>query len=329
MILITGATGFIGSHLVEELVKTKEKIRVIIKNENLGFLNNINNKILKKINIARANLLDKNSLINACKGVEKVYHLAAISRPMNISQSVYYDVNVQGTKNLLEACRYNKVNKMIYVSSMSVIGFSRDGKALDENSEKVPVSDYGKSKKQAEEFALEFCKKNKIKLVVIRPPMVFGPRDLQFLKLFKLINTGFFPLLRGGEAKFEFCYVKNLLYGILITDKYGKNLEVYNINDGKTYTIKEVFSEIAKQEGKKLFPFSIPVLVVKIAGGLFEKVYGLFGKKAPFNAGTSEWMSKDNQININKIKKIGYKNKIPIEQSIKDTVNWYKREDLL
>ncbi|MDO8517230.1 MAG: NAD(P)-dependent oxidoreductase [Nanoarchaeota archaeon] len=334
-ILITGATGFIGSHLVEELKKDKKNsIRCLVLKNSPIFKKNREKRELELKNLGveifYGDLLDKDSLINALKGVEKVYHLAAISRPMNVEKHVYYDINVIGTKNLFEACKIKKVKKIIHVSTMSVFGFSRNGNPLNENSPKLPVSDYGESKKQAEDFAFDFCKKNKIQLVVIRPPMVFGPRDFQFLRLFKLINTGFFPLLKKGRAKLEFCYVKNLVNGIILADKYGKNLEAYDISDGQTYTIKEVFGKIAEVEGKKLFPFSVPVFSVRIIGWIFEKTYGLFGKKAPFNSGTGLWMSKDNVMDISKAKKeIKYSNKINLEESIKETVKWYQKNNML
>jgi len=330
MILITGATGFIGSHLTEELVKRNEKVSVLVRDDNLGFIEDFPKEIRKKIKIVKGDLLNKDSLIKSLKGVEKVFHLAAISHPMNIPKHVYYDVNVEGTKNLLEACKKNKVEKIIHVSTMSVFGFSRDGKPLNENSPKLPVSDYGESKKIGEELAIDFCKKNKIKIVVARPPMVFGPRDMQFLKLFKLINTGFFPLLKRGRAKIEFCYVKNLVNGILLADEYGKNFEAYNFSDGKTYTIKEVFGEIAKAENKKLFPISAPVWAVKTSGAIMQWIFSLFGKKAPFNSGTAEWMSKDNVMDISKAKKeLGYETIIPLNESIKETIKWYKEKKLL
>lgn len=331
MILITGASGFIGSHLTEELVKRKEKVRVLVRNlDELGNLNDFQEEIKNKIDIVEGDLLDTTYLIKALNGVDKVFHLAAISRPMNIPKEKYFDVNLNGTRNLMEACKKQKIKKVIHISSMSVFGFSRNTSPLTEKSPKLPVSYYGESKKRGEEFARDFCKKNKIKLVVIRPPMVFGPRDFQFLKLFRLINTGCFPLLKKGEAKLEFCYVKNLVNGILLADKYGKNLEDYNISDGETYTIKEVFEKIAEAENKKLFPFSIPIWTVKTSGLFIEKFFLIFNKKAPFNSGTAEWMSKDNVIDINKAKKeLKYKRLIPLEESIKETVKWYKERKLL
>jgi nucleoside-diphosphate-sugar epimerase len=330
MILITGASGFIGSHLTEELAKAEKKIRVIVKDNSLGNINEFSEETRKKIEIVSGDLLDKESLVKALKGIDKVFHLAAIGRPMNIEKHVYFDVNLKGTKNLLEACKEMHVKKIIHISTMSVFGFSRNRKPLDENSPKITVSDYGESKKLGEEFAIKFCKSNMINLVIVRPPMVFGPRDFQFLKLFRLINTGFFPLLKKGKAKIEFCYVKNFVKAIILADVKGRNLEAYNISDGKTYTIKEVFGEIARAENKKLFPVSVPVWCVKAGGWMFDMAFSIFGKKAPFNSGTSEWMSNDNPMDISKAEKeLGYRNFILLEESIKETIKFYKEKKLL
>ncbi len=330
-VLITGASGFIGSHLTEELLKKKVKIRVLVKDRTK--IDNLKDAFKEKINlieIVEGNLLNKNSLLKALKNVSKVYHLAAIGRPMNIPKNIYFDVNVTGTKNLIEACKRRGVKKIVHISSMSVFGFSRDGKPLTEKSPKLPVSYYGKSKKEGEEIALELCKKNKIKIVVVRPPMVFGPRDFQFYKLFKAVNMGFFPLLKEGKAKIEFCYVKNLVNGILLADKKGKNLEAYNITDGCSYTIKEVIEEIAKAERKKVIFIHIPVFVMRALGGITEKIYGFLNKTPPFNSNTAEWMSKDNLIDIRKAQKeLNYKRVIPLEESIKETVDWYKNKNML
>ncbi|MBD3252188.1 NAD-dependent epimerase/dehydratase family protein [Candidatus Pacearchaeota archaeon] len=334
--LVTGATGFIGSHLVEELIKRggKEKIRCLVLKKD-PILKDINEKginLLRKrgVEIFFGDLLDSKSLEEATKDVNKVFHLAAISRPMDIPKKLYYETNVAGTRNLLESCKKNNVKKFIYVSSMSGFGFSRNGEIINEKSPKFPVTDYGDSKKQGERLVHSFCKRESINFVIIRPPMVFGPRDYQFLKLFKAINTGFFPLLNKGSAKFEFCYVKNLIKGIILGDEYGRNSEDYNITDGYTYTIREVVYEISKALNINLVPIIIPVSYAKSIAFMFEIPYKIIGRKPPFGVGTASWMSNNNIRDISKAKKeINYKREIPLKKSISETVKWYKSRRFL
>jgi len=332
-ILVTGASGFIGSHLVEELVKDEknEKIKVLVKNKKeLGSINEFSEETLKKINIVEGDLLDKGALIQALKGIKKVFHLAAIGRPMNVPKEAYFRVNVDGTRNLLEACKKNNVKRIIHVSSMSVFGYSRDRTPLSEDSPQLPVSDYGESKKQQEKLVLDFCKKNKIDLVVLRPPMVLGPRDSQNLKLFRLINTGFFPLLRSGRARYEIVYVKNFVHALILADLYGKNLGCYNVNDGRSYTIKELFETIANVERKKLFPFAPPVFLVIFFGGIMEIFSKMINIHPPFNSGTALWMTNDNTMDVKKaFRELGYSQKIGLEEGVIETANYYYGRGLL
>lgn len=339
-VLITGGTGFVGSHLIDELLKKKKKIRCLALKEDL-ILGSINQKRItyfksKGVEIFYGDLTRRETLAGLLKNIDEVYHIAAIARPMPLPRKEFYNVNFNGTKNLFyEILKQNKhyknqIKKIVYVSSISVLGFSRDKKPLTESSPYLPVSIYGESKRDAEIFVLDFCRKNNLSCTILRPPMIYGPRDYQFLHLFKSINTGIFPLLRKGKAKMEFLYVKNFVQALILAMKKMKfkKVSLYNVTDGETYTTGIVFREIARQLNKSLIPFSKPLF--KFIALFVSLPFKIAGKMPPFHPGTAEWMSEDNPVSCEKAKKeIGYKNIIPIKKAVHETILWYRKEGLL
>ncbi len=323
-ILVTGATGFIGSHLAEKFLSKGGKIRCLVlkKDDILGKENEKRAEMLKEkgAEIVYGDLRDKKSIEEALREIKTVYHLGGIGRPMPFARKIFFDVNFKGTRNLLESCVEKGIKKVIFVSSISAIGFSRDGKAMDEKTKCIPVSIYGESKLEAEKIALDFADKG-MNTTIIRPPMVFGERDFQFLTLFRAIKTGLFPLL-NPETKFEFCYVRNLIDGIILVGKKGRNGEIYNFSDNAK-TTGEVFRKIAKKENARLIDF-VPAFSVRMAGLFMEALAKITCKKPIFNRNTAIWMMKSNVINSAKIKKLGYKPRFGIDEAIEKTIRWYK-----
>lgn len=331
-VLITGATGFIGSHLTERLVKEGYKVSVLVKKESnrkerketLNILKNIGVKIFL------GDLLDVNSLIKACKNKDVVFHLAAIARPMAIPKEKYFKVNVEGTKNLLEACRKNKVKKIIHMSSISVVGPTRDGNPVNEKTKPDPIDTYGESKLAAEKVVFEYIKKYNMNITILRPPMVFGPRDFEMLRLFKAISKGFFPL-KEGKGYIEFLYVENLVDVCILAMKKGKKGEIYHINNGESYRMSDVVKTIAKAENVKLKPIKFPNWSLVLAGVFMELLGKIFGFHPPFSRNTVIWMTKSFwYTECTKAKKeLGYQPKINLEEGIKRTVEYYKKRELL
>ena len=331
--LVTGATGFIGSHLTEELIKQGHKVKVLVREtedsskDKRGILG-----LLKKLNveIIQGDLLDEKSLDNAVKNVDVVFHLAAIARPMAIPREEYFKVNEKGTKNLLEACKKKKIKKIVIMSSVSAVGQSKEGKAVNEKTKCKPVDTYGWSKLAQEKISLEYFKKFKMPIVFLRPPMVFGPRDVEMLKLFKAVKKRFFPL--DGKSKcMEFLYVENLVQACLLAVKYGENGEAYHITNGEHYSINEIRSSMEKAMGKKVLPIKFPRIFFVSAGFSMELVGKLFGFRPPFKHDTIDWMTKKLWYSdVSKARKVlKYVPKFSLDEGIKKTVDYYKKEGYL
>ena len=334
-ILVTGATGFIGHNLVKELAKDKNnKIRCLVRNHD-KFLNKWHKKRIKllenlNIELIYGDLLEKESLKNTVKGIDIIYHLAAIARPVCIPDKEYFEVNLEGTKNLIYACLNEKIKKFIHISSISAIGPSKDNKPVNEQTQPNPIDTYGESKLATEQFISNFLKEHKFPITIIRPPMIYGPGDFEMLRMFKAVQKRMFPLLKGGKSLMEFCYVENLIQGIILAAKKGKSGEIYHISDEKSYTVKEVLETIAKIENVKP-PRKVPILLVKTVGLSMEVLAKIFKFHPPFCRNTTDWLTTNYWIsNTSKAKKeLGYKPNINLEQGINRTINWYKTEGLL
>jgi len=332
-ILVTGATGFIGSHLVEELIKRGEKIKCLVKRENKNKMEEELEKMIKAlgVEIHYGDLTKKETLKGLADGVDIVFHLAAVARPMNIPREEYFRVNTLGTRNLLEVCVGKNIKKIVHVSSISAVGPAISGKPVNESTNPKPVDFYGESKLAAEEVVFDFIKQHKIPIVTVRPPMIYGPRDFELLKLFKVINTGFFPLLGKGKGHFEFCFVKNLVQGLILAEKNGKPGELYHLSDIKSYSLKEVAETIADAENKKLVNAQIPNSVFWFFGGIMELFGFIFGFYPMFRSTTVKWMTQDYWVtDISKAKnELNYKPQISLREGVKETVEWYKNRKII
>lgn len=333
-ILITGATGFIGSHLAERLAKEEYNVRALVRKKELDKENNKkeNFELLKKlrVNIYFGDLLDKESLNKVVKDIDVIFHLAAIARPMAIPNKLYFDVNETGTKNLLEACKNKQIKKIIIMSSISAVGPTRDSNPVNEKTKCYPEDIYGWSKLAQEKIAFEYLNKYKLPIILLRPPMVFGPRDFEMLRLFKTIKTGFFPLKSNNECM-EFLYVENLVEACILAMQKGKIGEIYHISNEKHYSINEIVKAISEAEEKKILPIKLPKVVFFIGGYVVEFIANIFNFHPPFKHDTVKWMT--NRVwysDISKARKeLGYIPKISLKEGVRKTVEYYKEKGFI
>ena len=334
MTLVTGGTGFIGSHLVEELLAAGRAVRVLALKKPLDPIEVENLKIIKEkgAEIVYGDLRDKASLLPAVEGVSSVFHSGAVSRPMRIPTRLYYHINRDGTKNILEASRDAGVKKFVHISTVSVLGGSPDGHPLSEEEYQPEVSHYAISKKEGENLALRYYWQYGLPVVAIRPCLVYGPRCLVRLVMFKYVKKGLFPIFNKGRAKMEFCYVGNLVRALLLAEKNNDVLgEVFNITDGQSYPIGKVLQTIAS-ELKVRPPFiQIPVWAGKAAGLGMEGIGKIVGIHPPFSRTAADWMSRTQSVyDCAKARELlRYNPTISLNEGVRETVGWYRERGLL
>jgi len=335
-VLITGTSGFIGSHLAERLVKEGYEVSALLRKKELmqePKSRRDSLELLKELNvqIVWGDLLDKESLKKALSQKEFIFHLAAIARPMAIPNELYFKVNEEGTKNLLDACKNVKsINKIIVMSSVSAVGPTRDGKPVNEETKCQPVDIYGWSKLAKEKVVEQYVKAHRMPILILRPPMVFGPRDFEMLRLFKAVNNRFFPI--NGKVKgTEYLYVENLVEACILAMKKGEIGESYHVANGEHYSINEIINSIEKALSKKILPIKFPTITFIIGGGVLECLGKVFNFHPPFKHDTVKWMTnKYWYSDISKIQKeLGYIPIVSLDEGTKRTVRYYREKGYL
>lgn len=260
-VLVTGSEGFIGSHLVERLLKEGAKVRAFVLYNSFnswGWIDTFPKSKIKEVDIVTGDIRDYNSVYNAMEGVDVVFNLAAlIGIPFSYqSQDSYVDTNIKGTLNVLQAARKLKIEKIIHTSTSEVYGTAQYT-PIDEKHPINPQSPYAAAKVSADYMALSFYSSFNLPVTILRPFNTFGPRQsaravipaiiTQILSGKTLIKLG------NIEAIRDFNYVLNLVDAFLkLAQTSGTEGHVYNAGSGREISIKEVVSIISGILRKKI-----------------------------------------------------------------------------
>ncbi|MBM3713774.1 MAG: NAD-dependent epimerase/dehydratase family protein, partial [Actinobacteria bacterium] len=180
--LVTGATGFTGSHLVKRLIKEGHAVKALIrKSSKIDFLKDTD------VELFYGDVTDRHSVFNAAEGTEWVFHIAAAYRQANLTERDFWNVNFEGTQNILDACVENKVKRLIHCSTIGVVSSVKKPPA-DENTAACPGDAYQESKCAAENEVLKYVSEKNLSAAVIRPCAIYGPGDWRLLKMFRMIS---------------------------------------------------------------------------------------------------------------------------------------------
>lgn len=315
-ILITGATGFIGRHLVGALSKGEHSIRCLVrKSSNIDCLKNTN------VDIFHGDLLEKDSISQALEKVDLIYHLAG--EVYSRHKKDYYKGNVVATRNLLEACDERGPIRIIFLSSTAVYKPISTKTLLTEESECKPISFYGKTKLEAEDL----IKKHNIPWVIVRAPVIYGPHQPPVLNRFFLdaFNKRKIYIVGTVNNVRSLCFIDNLIEGLrLLANRPDANAKTYILSDNSPYTFNEIIATMSVVIGQEIKVVHLP----NILGNLAWQVYNLMGQLFNlyfvelFAIGTMQlhW-----EYDITKAKReIEYNPSTTLEVGIKNTIEWIK-----
>lgn len=323
--LVTGANGFTGSYLVRHLLEKGYEVRALVrKTSNLQTIKDL------PLEIAHADLSNGRPVDDAVRGVDVVFHVAAAYRNENVPKEFFHQVNVEGTRKLLEAAERARVKRFVHCSTVGVQGKIKNPPASEE-APYNPGDYYQQSKLEGEKLALKFFTEHGLAGTVIRPVGIYGPGDTRFLKLFKFIYNGKFRMIGNGKVLYHLTFVKDLVAGIVLAaEKEAALGQVFTIGGNEFVTLNELVAKIAEIYGRPLPTLRIPVWPVWCAGLLCEMICKPLHISPPIYRRRVDFFIKDRAFDISKARRVlGYEPRVPLDEGLRLTAQWYKEQGLL
>jgi len=321
-IAVTGGSGFIGNHLVKKLVSEGHEIKVLVRKTS-------NTRLLGKLGVTLTigDVMDKESVESLVNNAEMVYHLAA--QVYTGSRDEFWNVNLQGTENMLEACLNGGIGKFVHVSTIKVMGSIKNPPG-DECHLYNPTSPYDRSKCEAEKMALRYHREHGLPVTIVRPTVVYGPGNMYLLRLYQWLQRGG-CFIGSMNNLMHPCYIENFLQGITLASERSKSDgKIYIIGDEKPVTWVEYIKTVAEMMGVAAPKIHIPISLMKGIGYLSEFKSCMVGGEPFFDRSWLDEITNDLAYDITKAKQdLGYNPQISLKEGISRTIKWYRQNGFL
>lgn len=323
-VLLTGATGFLGSYVAEALSEAGHTARCLVrKTSDTSHL-----KKVARVELVSGSVEDAASVRAATEGCEGVIHVAGVVKARD--EAEFFEVNVRGTENVLAAAEACGVKRLVHVSSLTVAGPSRDGRPVSKES-REPLTAYGRSKAAAEDRVL--ADKGKLHVVVLRPPMIYGPRDRESFAFFESVKNRLLPFIGDGTNTLSVIYgsdCASACVAALTADVPSGS--VYFVDDGEIYVWKDMLAEIERAMDKRAFVrLSLPIPLVRAAATLSELSGKVRGKAVMLNRDklneltAPHWVCDSSDTRA----ELGWQPKVKWAEGVRRAAEWYRREGWL
>ncbi len=319
--LVTGSTGFIGSHIVERLVARDYRVSCLIrKSTKIDYIDGL------PVDFVNADYGDIESLRPAVEGVDYIFHIGGVTKAKD--KRLYFLGNHETTRSLLAAVnKYNPgIKRFVLASSLTAVGPGTGTEPVDESIPYHPITTYGRSKMEAEKECL--ANASSVPVTIIRPPAVYGPRDKDIFEFFNSVSKHFLPLSGFGRKILSFVHAYDLADGIIAAAEHPKAAgQVYFISNEEVYDWK-MLGDLAKKALKTwAITARIPHFLLYTAAGISEFVARIQGKAALMNIEKardgvqSNWLCSPAKA----FNDLGFKTRLSLEEGVANTIEWYKK----
>jgi dihydroflavonol-4-reductase len=325
-VVVTGATGFIGSHLVDRLLSEGATVRCLLRpvSPRGGAARHIPPDGAKPI---LGDLLTGAGLDSALEDADFVYHLAGVTKALRTSD--YYRGNVKATENLLRAMPAGNT-RLVHVSSLAAMGPSPDGVPLREDAAPHPLTHYGKSKLEGEQAVRGSAHSNRA--VIIRPPVVYGPRDVDVYQVFKAAASGAMVRIGKPESYFSFIYVSDLVDGLILAAQCRRAAgNDYFLSNPRAVSWTEFGGAAAATMVKKIRTITLPVWAAYVAGSFADLLSrltgrpGILSRDKILDARQRYWVCDSTRASTD----LGFEAHTSLREGIAATLEWYRQAEWL
>jgi len=325
--LVTGATGLVGMHLVPRLQRDGWQVRALVRDPaRAGVLTRAD------VALATGDVLDETSFVRGARGCDVIFHAAAVITPFG-GWEAFRRPNVEGTRNAIAAATSTDA-RLVHVSSVAVYGahrFAGDGRRTDESTPPGRIAEdsyYARSKRESEELVMEAQRAGRLWAAAVRPSVLYGTFDRQFVpRLARLIRRGFAPLIAGGHNTLAVVHAANVADGLVrVANADVANGKAYNLANDYDVTVREFFERAAEGLDQRLRIVSIPMIVARAAFAVVKSVAPLVvgNRFKAMTASSLDFLARDNPFSSDLARReLGWDPPVKPEAGIPEAFRWW------
>ncbi len=321
--VVTGANGFVGSHLCELLKQEGYQVRCIIRSSsNTKWLDH------QDLDLHRVGLTDVDAVASVLQGADYLFHLAGTTK--SIDEKGFFDGNVETTRIVLEAALKAELKNIVVSSSLAASAPAKNLEPVTEETPSQPFSIYGRSKVAQEQLCKSYD--DRLPVTIVRPPIIYGPRDTEVLLFFKMVNSSWVTQVGKAQKYLSAVYISDLVRGLKEAAESEKAVgETFFIGSEEHYSWRQFSEAIAFKLNKKVRYITIPLFVLKIVAFLSEMLDRLRNRPATLNREKAKEMAQEAWIcsPAKAGKFFNYRQETSLEEGISSTIDWYKKENWL